>query len=290
MTINLGVVLALACAALTQLGFLCKHRGANAVPEIDFAKPLASARSLLTSKWFALGMIVAVGAWMLHVGALAMAPLSTVQAVLSTGVVMVAVLGAALFGCRVTPRQWAGAGMTAAGLVLLVVTLPGAGGSDGSYEFPALIAFEAGMLALGGLLLAAPGLGAPEHHHGAVVGAAAGILFGVSDVALKALTDAAAGGPLGVLGSPWLLVAVGASALAFLASARGFQQGDAVSVIACTSTGANVTAIVAGITVFGDALSGGVLVVVQIAAFALVAAAALLTPNAHGPVREAQPA
>jgi drug/metabolite transporter (DMT)-like permease len=290
MTFNFGVVLALACAALTQLGFLCKHRGANRVPDVDFRRPLASARALFGSKWFGLGMLVAAGAWLLHVGALAMAPLSTVQAVLSTGVVMVAVLGAVAFGCRVTPRQWAGAGMTAAGLVLLVVTLPGASGAHGEYAWPTLVAFEAGMLALGALLLAAPGLGAPVPHHGAVVGAAAGILFGVSDVALKALTDAAGGGALAVIASPWLFVAVGASALAFLASARGFQQGDAVSVIACTSTGANVTAIVAGIAVFGDALSGGALIVVQIAAFALVAAAALLTPAGHGGVPDARPA
>jgi len=115
MTMNLGVVLALVCAALTQLGFLCKHRGANDVPEIEVSRPLASARSLFGSRWFAAGMLVAVGAWLLHVGALAMAPLSIVQAVLSTGVVMVAVLGAALFGCKVTPRQWASASMTAAG-------------------------------------------------------------------------------------------------------------------------------------------------------------------------------
>ena len=289
MTMNLGVALALACAVLTQLGFLCKHRGANAVPQVRFTAPVAAARSLFGSRWFALGMVVAVAGWVLHVGALAMAPLSVVQAVLSTGVVMLAVLGAALFGCRVTPRQWTGAAMTAGGLVLLVVTLPGAGGAHGQYAWPTLIAFEAGMLALGALLLAAPGLGAPAPHHGAVVGAAAGILFGVSDVALKALTDAAAGGGApAVLTSPWLLTAIGASVLAFLASARGFQQGDAVSVIACTSTGANVTAIVAGLTVFGDSLSSGALVVVQIAAFALVAAAALLTPHGHGHVPEPQ--
>jgi len=50
-------------------------------------------------------------------------------------------------------------------------------------------------------------------------------------------------------------------------------------VIACTSTAANVTAIVGGILVFGDALAGGILLVVQIAAFALVAVAALVTPS-----------
>jgi hypothetical protein len=49
------------------------------------------------------------------------------------------------------------------------------------------------------------------------------------------------------------------------------------------STGANVTCIVGGIAVFGDALaSHALLFVVQVAAFALVAAAALLTPSAHG--------
>jgi len=286
----LGVGLALGCAAITQIGFLCKHRGANSVADVDFRRPLQSAGSLLRARWFALGMAAAVVAWVLHVAALAAAPLSTVQAVLSTGVVMVAVLGAVLFGCRVTARQWGGAGMTAAGLVLLVATLPGVSHGHGGYAWSTLIAFEAGMLALGALLLAAPRLGAPRHHHGAVIGASAGILFGVSDIALKALTDTAAHGLAAVLLSPWILVAVIASVLAFLASARGFQQGDAVSVIACTSTGANVTAIVAGLAVFGDALSGGAMVFVQIAAFALVAAAAVLTPAGHGHLPEARTA
>ena len=81
------------------------------------------------------------------------------------------------------------------------------------------------------------------------------------------------------MASPWLPVAVLAGALAFFASARGFQQGDAIPVIACTSTAANVTCIAGGILVFGDALAGGACSLVQIAAFAVVAAASLLTPT-----------
>ena len=126
------------------------------------------------------------------------------------------------------------------------------------------------------LLIAAPRLGTPAHHHGAILGAAAGTLFGVSDVAVKALTSV--GGPLELLTSPWLPVAALASVLAFLASARGFQEGEAVPVIACTSTAANITVITGGIVVFGDALAGGALLRVQIVAFALVAVAALVTP------------
>lgn len=233
---------------------------------------------MMRSTWFAGGMALAGVAWLLHVAALAVAPLSLVQVVLSTGVVMLAVLGQRLFGCTVGGRQWVGVVMTAAGLVLLVLTLPSS--TDAGFAVGGLIAFEGGMLALGALLILAPRLGAPAHHHGAVLGAAAGTLFGVSDVAIKALT--AAGDPVAVLISPWLPVAAVASVLAFLASARAFQDGDAVPVIASTSTAANVTAIAGGIAVFGDALAGGVMLVVQLMAFALVAAAALVTPSGHG--------
>jgi drug/metabolite transporter (DMT)-like permease len=278
--LNVGIGIALLCAAITQLGFLCKHRGAAQAPRVELQRPLKSARSLFRSRWFAIGMGIAAVAWVLHVAALALAPLSVVQVALSTGVVMLAVMGERLFGCKVGRRQWAGVLMTATGLTLLVLTLPRAGGSHSAFALPALIAFQAGMLALGVLLIAAPRLGAPAHHHGAVLGAAAGTLFGVSDVALKALTGA--GGVFEILASPWLPVAALASVLAFLASARGFQEGEAVPVIACTSTAANITVITGGIVVFGDALAGGILLAVQLAAFALVAVAALVTPAGHG--------
>ena len=123
--------------------------------------------------------------------------------------------------------------MTAVGLTALVLTLPRTGGEPLRVRVPALIAFLAGMLALGVLLIAAPKLGTPAHHHGAVLGAAAGTLFGVADVALKALTTSTARSRCSL--SPWLPVALLASVLAFLASARGFQEGEAVPVIACTS-------------------------------------------------------
>jgi drug/metabolite transporter (DMT)-like permease len=58
-----------------------------------------------------------------------------------------------------------------------------------------LLAFEGGVLLLGVVLIAAPKLGAPSHHHGAVLGAAAGFLFGLSDVVTKAVTHVD-GGPL----------------------------------------------------------------------------------------------
>ena len=66
-----------------------------------------SAAGLFRSRWFSLGWAVAVVAWGLHVGALALAPLSIVQAVLSGGLVFLAVLAERYFGFRLGRRQWA---------------------------------------------------------------------------------------------------------------------------------------------------------------------------------------
>jgi drug/metabolite transporter (DMT)-like permease len=283
LTLNFGIVLALACAIATQLGFLYKHRGANEAPSVDVRHPLRAGKALFSSKWFAVGMAIALGAWLFHVAALALAPMSVVQAVLSTGVVMLAVLAERLFGFDVGPRQWIGVAMTACGLVLLIVTLPAAHGAHSAYSLAGMISFEAGMLMIGALLISGPKLGAPDHHHGVMLGAAAGTLFGVSDVAIKALTGL--GGVADVFISPWLAIAVIASVVAFYASARGMQDGDAVPVIAATSTAANVSCILGGIVVFGDPMPTDTLgIVLQGLAFTMVIVAALVTPP---PVRAA---
>jgi hypothetical protein len=203
--------------------------------------------------------------------------------VLSTGVVILAVMAERIFGFQVGARQWIGVAMTAVGLILLVITLPASHSAHSAYSLVGMIAFEGGMLAIGALLISGPHIGAPDHHHGVMLGAAAGVLFGVSDVAIKALTGA--GGLLEILGSPWLAVTLLASVVAFYASARGLQDGEAVPVIAATSTAANVSCILGGIIVFGDPMPGDVVgIAVQAVAFVLVVTAALVTPP---PVRAA---
>ena len=284
MTLNLGILIALACAVATQLGFLYKHKGACAAPKVDIRRPVKTVKVLFASRWFAIGMAVALGAWLLHVAAMALAPISVVQAVLSTGVVILAVMAERLFGFKVGRRQWLGVAMTAAGLILLVITLPAHSGSHSSFSVAGMISFEAGMLAIGALLITGPRIGAPDHHHGVMLGAAAGVLFGVSDVAIKALTGLE--GPLAILVSPWLAVAVLASVVAFYASARGLQDGEAVPVIAATSTAANVSCILGGIIVFGDPMPRDTVgIAVQAFAFVLVVVAALVTPP---PMRAAE--
>jgi drug/metabolite transporter (DMT)-like permease len=285
LSLQLGILLSLVCAFATNVGFLLKHRGACAAPDVSLRHPISSAIGLFRSKWFAIGLLVAIVAWVFHVAALALAPLSLVQAVISGGLVFLTVIAERYFGCNVGIRQWAGVGLTALGLVLLAVTLPGGGGAHSSYSLAGMIAFESALLALGTFLVLSPKLGSHEHH-GVMLGTAAGILFGVSDVAIKALTGSVGtDGLTGVL-SPWLITCIAASVIAFFASARGLQKGEAVPVITLTSAAANVTAISGGILVFGDPMPNDLLgIVIQSFAFVLVIVAAALTP---APVRAAR--
>ena len=245
--------------------------------------PLRSAAGLFRSRWFSLGLAVAVAAWGLHVGALALAPLSIVQAVLSGGLVFLAVLAERYFGFHLGRRQWAGVIVTAFGLAVIAVT----GGSHTSalrhYSVAALIAVECGVFALGAALIRISmrdSLGPAAR--GLLLGVAAGVLFGVSDIALKYLTGALHGGLHGIV-SEWTMAAIAASVLAFYASARGLQLGPGVAVIAFTSVAANLAAIMGGILVFRDPIGiGAPAIVGRVIAFGLVIAGAALMP---APVR-----
>jgi drug/metabolite transporter (DMT)-like permease len=275
----LGIALAFACALTTNIGFIYKHRGVNSVDPVDIRRPIHSAKMLYSSRLFAIGMLIACGSWVFHIGALAMVPMSVVQAVLAGGIVLLAIMAERMLGQKLGSRQWFGVGMTACGLILLGISLPAVHGAHSRFSVPGMIAFEAGLIAAGTLLILGPRIGAPRHHHGVMLGAASGILFGVSDVAIKAMTGmVGAHGPLGIL-SPWLIVTVAASVVAFYASAKALQDGQAVPVIAVTSTAANVSGIVGGLVVFGDPFpSNPVGIVFQVLAFSLVLIAAWMTP------------
>jgi hypothetical protein len=278
-SMTLGILFALACSLVTNLGFLCKHRGACAAAAVDVRRPLRSLRALLRSGWFALGMAVAGGAWVFHAAALAFAPLSIVQVVLAGGVVLLAVMAERLFGCAVGARQRVCLGLTAAGLVLIVATLPATPDGQAGFSPAGLLAFQATLLVVAGSLIAASCAGLGREHAGVMLGAAAGTLFAVSNVALKALIGLVAEDGVAALIAPWLLVALTASVVAFYASARSLQQGEAVPVIALTGTAANVANIAGGFIVFGDPVpADSVAIVALMLGFASVCMAALLTP------------
>ncbi len=278
----LGLGLAFASAFATNVAFLLKQRGAALAPSVRVRHPLRSAADLFGSRLFALGWVVAVGAWALHVGALALAPLSVVQAVLSAGLVFLAVIAERFFGFALGRRQWTGVIITTVGLALIALTLGPRGDAAPGYALAALIAVECTVFVLAtGLAVASSYHGILRASQGLVLGAAAGALFGVSDIALKFLTHAVQDGVLELI-SPWTFAALAASVVAFYASARSLQIGPGVEVIALTTVAANLTAIIGGILVFRDPIgTGPVAITGRMIAFVLVIAGAALIPAPH---------
>lgn len=276
---EIGLILALGCAAIANIGLLCQHRGAVRAPEIRFSHPLRSAAGLFRSRWWAIGFAIATGAWLLHVAALAVAPLSVVETTISAGLVLLAWLAHRWFGVRVGVREWIGLGLCAGGLALLAATSGQPSNPSGGYSTEAMIPFEASAVGVGLLLLLSGSSRSARGSSGALLGVASGLLLGVANVAVKALTGTVLGDPLSILG-PWTLVALIAGVGAFFALARGMQTTGAIPVIALTTVAANVVSVAGGILVFGDPVGADPLAVaVRAAAFAAVIAAAALMPS-----------
>ena len=278
LTVQIGLFVALATAFTSILGFLLKHRGAAQAPPVEARRPVRSSLALFRARDYTIGIIVATGSWGLHVAALALAPISLVQSLIAGGLVLLTVLADRIFGHRVTRREWIGVGLTAAGLAFLAGTMSGAGDEAHSDYGAGTLAVYAGLLAAGGLAAAVIGWG-DSRARAPLVGVGAGLLWGASDVSIKALSDSLGADGILVLLHPLAFVIASLSLIGLTVSARSLQQGYAVPVIAATSAAANLVTIASGPIVFGEPMPDDPLAfALRILAFGLVIVAASLTP------------
>src|SRR5215208_1926522 len=270
----LGLLLALTSAFTTNVGFLLRHRGAVAAPDVTVRRPVRSAIGLFRSKWWTIGYVVAFVAYVLHVGGLALASLSMVQAVLAGGLVLLGVIAERWFGFHLGRREWTGVVLASIGLATLTLTSGGETGTNSSkYSLAAMLAWESALVGIGTLLILAHRTQRRDSRKGVLLGVAAGLLFTVSHVAVKAATGNVDQGILDA--APFILVALAAGICAFFASARSLQIGEGVSVIAVTSIASNASSIPAGSVVFGDPLGeGATTIALRCLAFVLVVVAA----------------
>ena len=117
-SVQLGLLLALATAFVSILGFLYKQRGAAAIETDRLAPPAASRPRAVLQPLVRARHRGRDGSWGLHVAALALAPISLVQSVIAGGLVLLTVMAERLFGIEVTRREWVGVGLCAAGLAV----------------------------------------------------------------------------------------------------------------------------------------------------------------------------
>jgi drug/metabolite transporter (DMT)-like permease len=273
---EIGIGLAVLVALATNLAALLKHRGCQDARAVQIGKPLTGLRDLACSRWFVAGWALAAVAWLAHVAALSLAPISLVQGILAGGAVTLAVISQRLFGDPVGRRQWLALIIGAVGLVLLVVTLPHFKGSDSHFSLAAIVSFEGGLI----LLAAAIAVGHRSERlvarRGVSRAVLAGLLFALAGIAIKGVTGGA-GGPIGI--GLLVVVIVACGALAQYTAVAALQGGGAIETIGLMGLVANAIQIVGGILVFGDPLSPSPLgITLQVVAFAMVCLSALLLP------------
>jgi hypothetical protein len=281
-----GLVLALGSAVALNWGFFVQHGAASKLPPLSVRRPFASLRLLFSNLRWVGGFVAGLGGWTLYVGALALAPLSLVQAASAGGIGLLALLVERTTGTRLSRLDRSGVGVAVAGLVLLGISLAGHT-ADGRQAAPVAvglwIACSAGIAALA----------APRLPGGAGYGIAAGVLYAAGDVATKA----AVGGGAAVAFTAAVLTCHG---LAFVALQLGFQRGGALATAGVSTLLTNALPILAGTILFHEGLPGGPLGAVRVAAFtAVVAGAALLAstdvrskaePRADAPPTALRPA
>ena len=244
-----------------------------AAPDVDIRQPLRSIADLFRSKWWTIGWAISVVAFLFHVAALSLLPLSLAQAVISGGFVLLAVLAERYFGFSLGRRQWVGVSLVAVALALLGITARSHSGSSADYSLAAMLLFEGAAILFGLGLIFSHRIRRARAQRGVLLGAAAGLGFGVSDIAIKAVSGDVVGG------LHWIALALCAGIAAFFASARSLQVGEGVAVIAVTSVAANMSAILGGVVVFGDPMGRDALeVAARTAGFVLVLTGAILMP------------
>ena len=265
-----GLGLALASTAALNWGFFTQHAAASELPRLSIRRPLVSLRNLFADLRWLTGFLVGIGGWVLYIAALALAPLSLVQAASAGGIGLLALLVSRGHALTTTERR--GVLVSIAGLALLGLSLAGkttqgstpSGTAVGAWVV--VSALVAGAAALGG----ASGLGA-----------AAGVLYAAGDVATKAA----------VHGGGWLAlvpVVLACHGLAFVALQLAFQRGGALATVGIATLCTNALPIAAGTLVFAEGL--GSLPALRVLAFVCTVLGATLlarTPEPREPEEEA---
>jgi hypothetical protein len=255
MTVAAGLALALGSTAALNVGYFMQQQSASKLPPLALRRPIHSLVSLFRNLRWTIGFFLGIAGWVLYVAALALAPLSLVQAVSAGGIGLLALLARAR-----ARRERTGVAVSTCGLLLLGISLGGGASSGGSGPLAAVAVWigcslaAATVAAFAGSRLLAPGAG---------LAAAAGLLYAAGDVGTKAAVH----GGVRLAFVPALLACHG---LAFVALQLGFQRGGPLATAGVATLLTNSLPIAAGFAVFAESLPGGTLGALRVLAFALV--------------------
>ncbi len=280
MQIALALVMTIVSACLLNLGYLLQHEVASRLPTFSIRRPVASLRSLLVERRWLLAFGIQAGGFVLYVAALALAPLSLVQATSAGGIGILAIMVSRITHVPLTRLERTGAVVSVVGLALLGLSLFAAHG-EGSGATKAWVGVWLAASAVGAVLcvtLLARAIG-----RGPAWGIASGVLFAAGDVATKMAVSGS------VSDVPFLVALIVFYSAGTAVLQAAFQRGGALSTAGLSTLMTNALPIAAGMVLFHEPIPSGWIGAVRFAAFAGVIAGAVLL-GAHGKEPEERPA
>lgn len=264
---ELAVIVALLATTAYHLGLILEKRALARLPAIDARHALRLLRVLLTAPAWLAGFWLMLCGFALQVVALTRAPVSVVQPVLGSGVVILLVLSRIVLRETLKRLELACVLAMAVALVTIALSAVGAAGRVGhqaSGLLLAAVAVPACAIAIGlGASALRPG---PSGRHrltsvGVSYAVSSGLLYGVATLAIKAMSGTLAqhgrvdaGLLLAVAASPYPYITVGCSALGMLIFQTGLQRCRVSIVGPVSNITGSVFFLVAGTWLFGERL------------------------------------
>lgn len=283
-----GLLLALLSAALINIGFLMQHRGLQVGGDggDGGSGGLAAQlrRAVRAPMWLG-GQALGWGGFLIQIVAVAVAPLSLVQAFAAGGLALSVPIAAGLFHQRITRAQTGAVLMISAGLAVLPL---GFSTARDRLSPGALAAAVAAAAVIGLAVARGPGDGAGRRR-----AVAAGLFYGLADAAIKAVSLRWRAHGAEALLSTWTIVAAGGTLAGFLAFQAALRDGGAVAAISLMNALAALAALGCGLAAFGESLGTGapavvahaVAITVVLAGLPALAAAQAAMTEPPGPQR-----
>ncbi|HET7047482.1 MAG TPA: alpha/beta hydrolase-fold protein [Solirubrobacteraceae bacterium] len=235
-----ALLLALLSAAAINVGFLLQHRALAG--QADGARALIG---MLSNRTWLAGQAVGWVGFAGSLMAVALAPLSLVQAFAAGGLAISLPIAARMFGQPVSRRQLLAISVMAVALTSLPIALVSHSNLHG------------GTLLLMSLTLLAVATAIGVNGGPAAQAIAAGCAYAVADAAIKAISTGWHAHGFAALVSVWAVLAVVGTFAGFLAFQSSLRRGSAVVAISLMNVFAALGALACGILAFGEALGTG---------------------------------
>jgi drug/metabolite transporter (DMT)-like permease len=261
----IGIPLALVATSSYSVGLILEKRALDRMPEIDLRHVLRVIVRLLTNPAWLAGFALMLTGLACQTVVLTFEPVSVVQPVLASGVVVVLVLSRLVLRERLGGGEFWCVAAVAVSVVLLAISVTGTSGEAGHRTSAGAMAAVAIPSAIVGLLVAAAPLRGRDSKHrppatGVCFGLGTGLLYGVAALATKALSGilvhqhGAAAIAAGLISSPYLYLFGGCTVTAMLLYQAGLQACRASILIPVSNITGSAYFMIAGTWLFHEHL------------------------------------